>query len=500
MADLVERNLPAVPAHQREVRQTRRIQPLAAGAARHDGDIADVLADLRDGDAGEEELELLAHLRWREADEVQPILIRDEAQHGRAIAPVAVGLPHVRDAPHDVEGFFGDVVQLRGIGSHDPELDRERRVGAEHELGDAHIGLRRKPLRHRLAEPMLQRLARLRVRRQHDDLGEGGIRQFRRHREEEAGSALTDIARDDLGLGLVLQPVFELFDRGGRRLDAGAFRQANLHQHFGAVGCREELLFDGAHADDGQREGDADDAAGHELVAHGEGDEPSQAPIVRRVVDRVVTAFDRFDRGQHLDAEIGREDHRDDPGDDEREPDDPEDVAGVFAGRRAREADRQESGDRHERSRQHRRRGVAPRIGRRLDAVHALFHFHHHHLDGDDGVVDEKTERQDERAERDAVEEPAGFQHDEEHDGKRQRDGSRHDDADAPAEAEQAHQQHHAERHRELQHEFVDRRGDVDGLIAHLVERHPERQRLCDRRSLVLQRLAELRDRSSPPA
>ena len=51
----------AVPAHQREVRQTRRIQPLAAGAACHDGDIADVLADLRDGDAGEEELELLAH-------------------------------------------------------------------------------------------------------------------------------------------------------------------------------------------------------------------------------------------------------------------------------------------------------------------------------------------------------------------------------------------------------------------------------------------------------
>ena len=100
---------------------------------------------------------------------------------------------------------------------------------------------------------------------------------------------------------------------------------------------------------------------------------------------------------------------------------------------------------------------MAPRIGCSLDAVHALFHFHHHHLDGDDGVVHEKTKRQDEGAERDAVEEPAGFQHDEEHDGKRQRDGSRHDDADAPAEAEQAHQQHHAERHRELHHEFVDR-------------------------------------------
>jgi len=49
------------------------------------------------------------------------------------------------------------------------------------------------------------------------------------------------------------------------------------------------------------------------------------------------------------------------------------------------------------------------------------FHLHHHHLDGDDGVVDEKTERPDKGAERNAVEEPAGFQHDQEHDGKRPR-------------------------------------------------------------------------------
>ena len=285
--------------------------------------------------------------------------------------------------------------------------------------------------------------------------------------------------------------MLELLDRGGRRLDAGAFRQADLHQHFGAVGCREELLFERAHPDAGKREGDANDTDGHELVAHGKGDKPSQTPIVGCVVYRVVTAFDRFDRGQQLDAKIGREDHRDDPGDDEGEPHDPEDVAGVFAGRRAREAHGQEPGDRHERSRQHRRRRVAPRIGRRLDAVHALFHFHHHHLDGDDGVVDEKAEREDEGAERDAVEEPAGFQHDEEHDGKRQRHGSRHDDADAPAEAEQAHQQHHAERHGEFHHELVDRMRDVDGLIGHLGERHAERQGLGDRRGSLFQSLAE---------
>ena len=55
----------------------------------------------------------------------------------------------------------------------------------------------------------------------------------------------------------------------------------------------------------------------------------------------------------------------------------------------------------------------------------------------------------------------------------------------------EAHQQHHAERHRELHHEFVNRRADVDGLIGHLVERHPEWQCLCDGRGPVLKRLAE---------
>ena len=63
LTDLVERNRTAVAARQREIRQTRGIEPLATGAACHDGDIADVLTDLRDGDAGEKELELLPHLR-----------------------------------------------------------------------------------------------------------------------------------------------------------------------------------------------------------------------------------------------------------------------------------------------------------------------------------------------------------------------------------------------------------------------------------------------------
>ena len=52
MADLVERNLAAVPARQREIRQARRVQSFFAGAACDDRHVANVLADLSDGNAG----------------------------------------------------------------------------------------------------------------------------------------------------------------------------------------------------------------------------------------------------------------------------------------------------------------------------------------------------------------------------------------------------------------------------------------------------------------
>ncbi len=45
-----------------------------------------------------------------------------------------------------------------------------------------------------------------------------------------------------------------------------------------------------------------------------------------------------------------------------------------------------------------------PGGGGGLNPGPALLHSHHHHLDGDDGVVNEQAERDDKRAERDAVE------------------------------------------------------------------------------------------------
>ena len=39
-----------------------------------------------------------------------------------------------------------------------------------------------------------------------------------------------------------------------------------------------------------------------------------------------------------------------------------------------------------------------PGEGRGANAIPALLHLHHHHLDGDDGVVDQQAERDDQRA------------------------------------------------------------------------------------------------------
>jgi hypothetical protein len=105
---------------------------------------------------------------------------------------------------------------------------------------------------------------------------------------------------------------------------------------------------------------------------------------------------------------------------------------------------------------------VAPRIGCGADAVVALLHLHDHHFDSDDRVVDQQSKGQDQRPERDAVEVLARCRHDDEYRGQRQRNGRRDDDPDAPSHAEKAHEHHDAQGDEEFDHEFVDRRSDVD--------------------------------------
>jgi hypothetical protein len=70
-----------------------------------------------------------------------------------------------------------------------------------------------------------------------------------------------------------VQPALDRLDRGRRLANARTIRQADLHQHFGAIGSLEELLHESTHADAGQHKGDDHDPAGDEFVPHREGDD-----------------------------------------------------------------------------------------------------------------------------------------------------------------------------------------------------------------------------------
>ena len=83
-------------------------------------------------------------------------------------------------------------------------------------------------------------------------------------------------------------------------------------------------------------------------------------------------------------------------------------VKRIFAGAALREADRDEAGDGDERAGQHREGGGGIGEGRGGDLVVALLELGDHHLDRDHGVVDQKPEPDDERAERDALQADAG--------------------------------------------------------------------------------------------
>jgi hypothetical protein len=81
---------------------------------------------------------------------------------------------------------------------------------------------------------------------------------------------------------------------------------------------------------------------------------------------------------------------------------------------------------------------MAPCISGGPDAVPPFLHFDHHDLDGDDRVINQQPETQDQRAERDAIEYPSGTKHDHEDTSQGQRNGRCHNESFAPTQADKA--------------------------------------------------------------
>ena len=194
---------------------------------------------------------------------------------------------------------------------------------------------------------------------------------------------------------------------------------------------------------------------------------------------------------QELEAEIGREQHGDEPRRCERDADHPENAAGVFADRRIGEPDRHEARRGDQRSGQHREGGRGPGEGRRALAAPALLELHHDHLGRDDRVVDEKPERDDERAQRHALQVEADESHCDEDDREHERDRSRDDEARPPSERKEADREHDRQGLDEGASEFVDRPVDDLGLVGDARDRHAARQLGLELGERRVERLAE---------
>ncbi|MNZ67768.1 hypothetical protein D3C78_860230 [compost metagenome] len=136
---------------------------------------------------------------------------------------------------------------------------------------------------------------------------------------------------------------------------------------------------------------------------------------------------------------------------------------------------------------------MTPGIGGRFDAVVAFLHFHHHHLDRNDGVVHQQPQCQNQRPEGNTIKVLSGGRHHHKHHGQGQRHRRRHDNTDMPAHAEKAHQHHNQQGDEELDHEFVDGRTDIHRLIGDLGKRHAQRHAFIDPGRLHVQCLAQIK-------
>ena len=132
-------------------------------------------------------------------------------------------------------------------------------------------------------------------------------------------------------------------------------------------------------------------------------------------------------------------------------------------------------------------------MGRRAHAVPAFIDLHEHHLHRDDGVIHQQSQRDDERAQSDAVQVDAHEQHDQKRQAQRQRHGHAHHQTGAHADGQHAHAHHHGHRHQELHLEQADRAVDGIRLVGQHVHRHAQGQGAALLRQKRVDAFAELK-------
>ncbi|MCY1412496.1 hypothetical protein D9M71_279060 [compost metagenome] len=306
--------------------------PLGVLRAHHHRHGAGPFAHLGDRVAGEQGVELALHFIGGEAEQAQAVLVEHQSIGAGAFAPVDETVAGHGVGGHHLAHLFADLPQLFQVRAGDAEHHREGHRRAEYQLGDAH------PCRGEFAggdaclHALAQGVAGLGVGGLHDDLGEGRVRQFGVQGEEEARRAAAHVGVHQSGLGLFQQGLLHQGDHAFRGLEGTARRHVDLHQQLGTVGVGEELLLHRAQAEPAGDEGRHHQGGDRLAMVHAPVDEGAQALVEAGGVERFMAARHWLDLRQHLHPQVGREEHRHQPGGEQGEADDPEDVAGVLPG------------------------------------------------------------------------------------------------------------------------------------------------------------------------
>ena len=275
-----------------------------------------------------------------------------------------------------------------------------------------------------LRNPGPHTLARLKVLCQDDGLAVIVVWRLHIECQDEAHRALADIGTPADDIRIPFEQLLQAVHLSFRLEDRGILRQRPVDEQFGPVRCREELLRHGLYSVEGSRKDQHRYADGHPPPPHRR---------VQRLLEHGEEAAGLFVRvhlrRQQFIAEQRREDAGDEPGKQQRYGEHDEKRECVFAGGAAIEADREEARYHDQSAGQSgkRRRGVD--LQRRLPQRIAFFQPGDHHFDSDHGVIHQEAERNDERAERHALQRDAKSFHGQECHRQHQRDGQRDDEA-----------------------------------------------------------------------
>ncbi|MNE26359.1 hypothetical protein D3C80_1197210 [compost metagenome] len=162
---------PPILGHQAEITDLARIKPSLPCRAGNDVDFTDVLADLCNCDAFEEELQLLASIDRRQAEGLQAVLVQYQVHRRHTLHPVGIHGTQLRAGLHHRADLLGNLPDLALIRPHDPVGNGIRRVRTKHQLGNPHPRLPGQAIADGFTQLQLQRLTLVFAGSQHHDLG-----------------------------------------------------------------------------------------------------------------------------------------------------------------------------------------------------------------------------------------------------------------------------------------------------------------------------------------